>query len=116
MPLRDHFRPPLADKRSWDELHGGWPMCSLPLSRAPALRCRPHPPRDTIRGTSRVPDQQVRGALRHQARPPGWWPPSKSCTHRTRSPKPPARRRAAFSKQVSITIVNVVATRLFNLR
>ncbi len=26
MPLRDHFRPPLADRRSWDELHGGWPM------------------------------------------------------------------------------------------
>ncbi len=26
MPLRDHFRPPLADRRSWDGLHGGWPM------------------------------------------------------------------------------------------
>jgi hypothetical protein len=26
MPLRDHFRPPLADRRPWDELHGGWPM------------------------------------------------------------------------------------------
>jgi hypothetical protein len=26
MPLRDHFRSPLDDKRSWDELHGGWPM------------------------------------------------------------------------------------------
>jgi hypothetical protein len=26
MPLRDHFRSPLADVRSWDELHGGWPM------------------------------------------------------------------------------------------
>jgi hypothetical protein len=26
MPLRDHFRPPLAEDRSWDELHGGWPM------------------------------------------------------------------------------------------
>ena len=26
MPLRDHFRPPLSDRRSWDELHGGWPM------------------------------------------------------------------------------------------
>jgi Protein of unknown function (DUF4058) len=26
MPLRDHFRPPLADRRSWEELHGGWPM------------------------------------------------------------------------------------------
>lgn len=26
MPLRDHFRPPLSDKRRWDVLHGGWPM------------------------------------------------------------------------------------------
>jgi hypothetical protein len=25
MPLRDHFRPPLDAKRSWDELHGMWP-------------------------------------------------------------------------------------------
>lgn len=26
MPLRDHFRPPLDGVRSWEELHGGWPM------------------------------------------------------------------------------------------
>ena len=26
MPLRDHFRPPLDDVHSWDELHGRWPM------------------------------------------------------------------------------------------
>src|ERR1700757_2331069 len=25
MPLRDHFRPPLDDDHSWDELHGMWP-------------------------------------------------------------------------------------------
>jgi hypothetical protein len=25
MPLRDHFRSPLADRRSWDEFHGQWP-------------------------------------------------------------------------------------------
>jgi hypothetical protein len=25
MPLRDHFRPPLDHKHSWNELHGGWP-------------------------------------------------------------------------------------------
>ena len=25
MPLRDHFRPPVARKHSWDELHGMWP-------------------------------------------------------------------------------------------
>jgi hypothetical protein len=26
MPLRDHFGPPLDQVRSWDELHGGWPV------------------------------------------------------------------------------------------
>ena len=26
MPLRDHFRPPVESRHSWDELHGGWPM------------------------------------------------------------------------------------------
>ena len=25
MPLRDHFRPPLDHKHSWEELHGQWP-------------------------------------------------------------------------------------------
>jgi hypothetical protein len=26
MPLRDHFRPPVSDRSSWEEVHGGWPM------------------------------------------------------------------------------------------
>ena len=26
MPLRDHFRPPLDDRASWEGFHGGWPM------------------------------------------------------------------------------------------
>ncbi len=25
MRLRDHFRPPVEKKHSWDELHGMWP-------------------------------------------------------------------------------------------
>jgi uncharacterized protein DUF4058 len=25
MPLRDHFRPPLGNLASWEELHGAWP-------------------------------------------------------------------------------------------
>jgi hypothetical protein len=34
MPLRDHFRPPLDDARSWEELHGQWPaMIVVELSR-----------------------------------------------------------------------------------
>ena len=26
MPLRDHFRPPVWTKASWEGFHGGWPM------------------------------------------------------------------------------------------
>ena len=26
MPFRDHFRPPVSDRSSWEEVHGGWPM------------------------------------------------------------------------------------------
>lgn len=26
MPLRDHFRPPLSERTSWEGVHGGWPM------------------------------------------------------------------------------------------
>jgi Protein of unknown function (DUF4058) len=34
MPLRDHFRSPLADRRSWDGFHGQWPaMIVIGLSR-----------------------------------------------------------------------------------
>jgi Protein of unknown function (DUF4058) len=34
MPLRDHFRPPLTDRRSWDGLHGQWPaMIVIGLNR-----------------------------------------------------------------------------------
>src|SRR5262245_61290432 len=34
MPLRDHFRPPLSDRRSWEGFHGQWPaMIVVGLSR-----------------------------------------------------------------------------------
>ena len=26
MPLRDHFRPPVSKRSSWEGFHGGWPM------------------------------------------------------------------------------------------
>ncbi|MFO0964118.1 MAG: DUF4058 family protein [Gemmataceae bacterium] len=26
MPLRDHFRPPISSRYSWEGVHGGWPM------------------------------------------------------------------------------------------
>jgi hypothetical protein len=34
MPLRDHFRPPLDNRHSWEGFHGGWPaMIVRALSR-----------------------------------------------------------------------------------
>ena len=38
MPLRDHFRPPLDNVRSWEELHGGWPMMLVAICPGD---CRP---------------------------------------------------------------------------
>jgi hypothetical protein len=34
MPLRDHFRPPVSKRSSWEELHGGWPMVIVQYLRA----------------------------------------------------------------------------------
>jgi hypothetical protein len=51
MPLRDHFREPLDDLRSWDELHGAWPtVMVMALNRqlppryvaAPRVHLGPH--------------------------------------------------------------------------
>jgi hypothetical protein len=51
MSLRDHFRPPLDDSRSWDELHGAWPtVIVMALNRnlppryvaAPRVHLGPH--------------------------------------------------------------------------
>src|SRR5262245_22998956 len=29
MPLRDHFRPPVWNRSSWEGFHGGWPMAMV---------------------------------------------------------------------------------------
>jgi hypothetical protein len=51
LPLRDHFRPPLDDSMSWDELHGAWPtVIVMALNRklppryvaAPRVHLGPH--------------------------------------------------------------------------
>ncbi len=37
MPLRDHFRPPLADRKSWEGLCDGWP--AMIVIESPRPRC-----------------------------------------------------------------------------
>jgi Protein of unknown function (DUF4058) len=33
MPLRDHFRPPVSKKSSWEGFHAMWPMCIVQYLR-----------------------------------------------------------------------------------
>ena len=65
MPLRDHFRPPLDDFRSWDELHGAWPtVIVMALNRnlpsryvaAPRVHLGPHGEIDVTAYDSDTPD------------------------------------------------------------
>jgi len=44
MPLRDHFRPPVAKVASWEAVHGGWPMVIVQsLARTLPQRYVAHP-------------------------------------------------------------------------
>jgi hypothetical protein len=65
MPLCDHFRPPLDDSQSWDELHGAWPTVivtgfnSKPPTRyvaAPRVHLGPYPEIDVTAYESDTPD------------------------------------------------------------
>ena len=65
MPLRDHFRPPLDDSRSWDELHGAWPtVIVMALNRnlppryvaAPRVHLGPHAEIDVTAYETDTPD------------------------------------------------------------
>lgn len=45
MPLRDHFRPPLDNRRSWEEFHGQWPamiVMALASKLPPRYVAGPH--------------------------------------------------------------------------
>jgi Protein of unknown function (DUF4058) len=73
MPLRDHFRPPLDDSRSWDELHGAWPtVIVMSLNRklppryvaAPRVHLGPHAEIDVSAYEPDVPDSAAAPAGR----------------------------------------------------
>jgi hypothetical protein len=55
MPLRDHFRPPLEKRHSWDELHGGWLMIVVQIGYVKSLPARPSWPRRESR--NELPDE-----------------------------------------------------------
>jgi hypothetical protein len=71
MPLRDHFRPPLDDRTSWEGFHGQWPaMIVLALARklppryvaAPRVPCGPFVEVDVASYEKDAPDHPFPGA------------------------------------------------------
>jgi hypothetical protein len=109
MPLRDHFRPPLDDSRSWDELHGAWPtviVMSLNRKLPPRYVAAPRVDQDEY-------EVQVYDTQRHRRM---------VAAVEIVSPANKEHRRAFVTKcdallqqNVSVALVDLVTTRRFNL-
>jgi hypothetical protein len=163
MPLRDHFHPPLDDKRSWDELHGAWPtviVMGLNKRLPPRYVAGPRVHLGTLFeiDVASYEDEEATAVTSWEAAEEGgvatavWAPPQPTLTVATDLPNQdeyevriydthhgrrlvaaveivspsnkdrPENRRLFVAKcaallleQVSVTIVDVVTTRQFNL-
>jgi len=117
MPLRDHFRPPLDDSRSWDELHGAWPTVIV-MALNPKL-----PPRYVAAprvhlGPQEQDEYEVRvyDTQRHRrlvAAVEIISPANKDRPEHRRAFV--AKCAALLQQQVSVALVDLVTTRHFNL-
>jgi hypothetical protein len=120
MPLRDHFHPPLDDRASWEGLHGAWPTVIV-MTLNPSLPTRYVAEPLVHLVITDLPDQdeyevRVFDTKRHRRLVAAVELVSPANKDR------PENRRAFVAKcatllqqQVSITIVDLVTTRQFNL-
>ena len=162
MPLRDHFRPPVEDKHSWDELQGLWPAVIvqqlfpiLPegcvaaprvhLGAAfeidvltyqrdePAPQERPHegnggvavaawaPPKPTLTLETELPDQDEYEVRVYDARHGRRLVAAIEIVSASNKDRPESRRAfvakvvALLQRDVSVSIVDIVTVRQFNL-
>jgi hypothetical protein len=148
MLLRDHFRPPLADRTSWDGLYGGWPAmivvglnAKLPQRYlgAPRICLRTSdetdlatweddepillwsPPRPTFDITTEPPNQDESEVRVHDTQHHRRLVAAVEIVSPTNKARPEHRRAfvarcaALLQQRVSVTIIDVVTTRQFNL-
>ncbi len=73
MPLRDHFRPPFSEVRSWEEVHGQWPAVivqhlgkMLPSEYVAGPHVHLGPEVEIDVATFEAPSQPAAGALHPQ--------------------------------------------------
>ncbi len=120
MPLRDHFRPPLANSHAWDELHGQWPaMLVIQLSRQlpPNYTAAPQV---HLGGAVEIDDDQYRVLVFELTRGRRLVAAIELVSPSNKD-RPETRRAfvakcmALLQQQVSVAIVDVVTSREFNL-
>ena len=113
MPLRDHFRPPLDDQTSWEGFHGQWPaMIVLALQRRLPRRyvAAPHlhePDEYEVRVYDSKRGRRLVAAIEIVS------PANKDRPEHRRAFV--AKCAALLQNRVSVTIVDLVTTRNFNL-
>jgi hypothetical protein len=161
MPLRDHFRPPLFELRSWEGFHGGWPMeivRSLSRVLPPQFIAEPHvhhgqsveidvatfdeidrhglsssgngglsatatwaPPEPSISAETDLPDMDEYEVRVYDAGRPRRLVAAIELVSPSNKDRPEHRRGfvakccALLQKQASVTIIDLVTTREFNL-
>ena len=136
MPLRDHFRSPLDDKHSWDELHGGWPMVMVqqlvellpePYFAAPGVHLGSlalatyAPPKPTITLEPELPEQDLYEVRIYDSRRNRRLIAAVELVSPSNKDRP--ERRDTFVAKVAtllkndicVTIVDIVSTLNFNL-
>lgn len=123
MPLRDHFRPPLDDQTSWEGFHGGWPMMivqvlarKLPPRYVAAPRV--HSGKSVVTDLPELDEYEVRVYDTKRGRRLVAAIEIVSPANKDR----PEHRRAFVAKcaalllnRVSVSIIDLVTTRNFNL-
>src|ERR1019366_8295760 len=144
MPLRDHFRPPVEAKHSWDELHGGWPAVIvqqlfpiLPKEYVAAPRVHlgtafeidgtasepnePAPPEPTLTLEAELPDQDEYEVRVYDARHGRRLVAAIEIVSPSNKDRPESRRAfvakvaALLQRDVCVSLVDLVTIRQFNL-
>jgi Protein of unknown function (DUF4058) len=139
MPLRDHFRPPVESRHSWDELHGMWPAVIVQqlypiLPEGYVAAPRVHlgtafeidvstwaPPNPTLTLETELPDQDEYEVRVYDARHGRRLVAaieivSPSNKDRPESPRAfVAKVAALLQRDVSVSLVDLVTVRQFNL-
>jgi Protein of unknown function (DUF4058) len=127
MPLRDHFRPPLDDLTSWEGFHGGWPMMivqalvrTLPRGYVAAPRVHAGSYVEVDVATD-LPELDQYEVLVYDSRRGRRLVAAVEIVSPANKDRPEHRRAfvakcaALLQNRVSVTIIDLVTTRSFNL-